>query len=140
MDATALVMYEGGNRVCIVEFSLGEKSLRKVGVCRRRERSYARRQVGSEGVLAFGKRYGEGEGGHDDEVSSASGIGDRMLLRRERLGFWSRPKSGIRAMVKSIAKIRGYTRSSRWKDNQKRAFVTTITTDSSPRRQSHCSM
>ena len=31
-------MYEGGNRVCIVDFSLGEKSLRKVGVCRRRER------------------------------------------------------------------------------------------------------
>lgn len=112
-------MYEGGNRVCIVDFSLGEKSLRKVGVCRRRERSYASRQVGSAGVLAFGNRYGDSDGGDDDEVSSASGIGDREVLPRERLDLRSRSKTRDRAMVKFTLDIRGYTR---WKSSEKRFY------------------
>ena len=94
----------------MVEFSLGEKSLSKLGVCSRRERSYERVQVGSAGVLAFGKRYGEGEARSDGEVSSVSGIGDRLLLSRERLDLPLRPKNRERAMMESTFDTKGHTR------------------------------
>ena len=58
-------------------------------------------------MSSFGKRYGDGEGGDDDEVSSVSGIGDRMALPRERLGLRSRLKNRERAKVKFMFDTRG---------------------------------